>query len=45
MSVAMENPLPDMLLFLRPPGHVMVPLDATYQTAIAGVPERWRCEL
>lgn len=43
--VAVGKPLPDMPLFLRPPGHVMVPLEATYQAAFAGVPERWRREL
>ncbi len=37
--------LPDMPLFLQPPGHVMVPLESTYQTAFEGVPERWRREL
>lgn len=37
--------LPDMLLLLRPPRHVMVPLEATYQAAFAGVPARWRCKL
>lgn len=43
--VAVGKPLPDMPLFLRPPRHVMVPLEATYQAAFAGVPERWRREL
>ncbi|MEJ7592532.1 MAG: DUF4058 family protein [Planctomycetaceae bacterium] len=43
--VAVGKPLPDMPLFLRPPRHVMVPLEATYQAALAGVPERWRREL
>ncbi len=43
--VAVGKLLPDMPLFLRPPRHVMVPLEATYQAAFAGVPERWRREL
>ena len=43
--VAVGKHLPDMPLFLRPPRHVMVPLEATYQAAFAGVPERWRREL
>lgn len=43
--VAVGRPLPDMPLFLRPPRHVMVSLEETYQTAFAGVPERWRREL
>ena len=43
--VAVGQPLPDMPLFLRPPRHVMVPLEATYQAAFAGVPARWRREL
>ena len=43
--VAVGKPLPDMPLFLRPPRYVMVSLEATYQAAFAGVPERWRREL
>ncbi|MEQ1826990.1 MAG: DUF4058 family protein [Pirellula sp.] len=43
--VGVGKPLPDMPLFLRPPGHVMIPLEATYQSAFEGVPERWRREL
>lgn len=43
--LAIGKPLPDMPLFLRPPRHVMVPLEATYQAAFAGVPERWGREL
>ena len=43
--VAVGQPSPDMPLFLRPPRHVMVPLEATYQAAFAGVPARWRREL
>jgi hypothetical protein len=34
--------MPDMPLFLKPGGHVEVPLDRTYQTAFAAVPRRWR---
>lgn len=36
------EPLPDMPLFLLPEGHVEVPLEATYHTAWAAVPRRWR---
>ncbi len=43
--VAVGKPLPDMPLFLRPPQHVMIPLEETYQAAFGGVPERWRREL
>ncbi len=43
--VAVAAKLPDMPLFLRPPGHVLVPLEASYQTAFEGVPQRWRREL
>ena len=34
--------LPDMPLFLEPDGCVMVPLEATYQTAFGCLPGRWR---
>ncbi len=34
--------LTDMPLFLKPGGHIDVPLEATYQAAFAGVPRRWR---
>jgi Protein of unknown function (DUF4058) len=34
--------LTDMPLFLKPGGHVDVPVEATYHTAFAGVPRRWR---
>jgi len=34
--------IPDMPLFLEPNGCIMVPLEATYQTAFAVMPERWR---
>lgn len=37
--------LVDMPLFLRPGAHVPVPLEATYQTAFAAVPRRWRAVL
>jgi hypothetical protein len=30
-----------MPLFLAPGVHVMVPLEATYLTAFAGLPRRW----
>jgi hypothetical protein len=40
--VAVGDELPDMPLFLVPGGHVLVPLEKTYQTAYEGVPARWR---
>ncbi len=41
-NVAVGDVLPDMPLFLVPQGQVPVPLEATYQTAFAAVPRRWR---
>jgi hypothetical protein len=40
--VAVGDALPAMPLFLRPGGHVLVPLEATYQSAWEAVPRRWR---
>jgi len=40
--VAVGDPLPEMPLFLEPNGCVQVPLEATYQTAFALMPRRWR---
>jgi hypothetical protein len=40
--VAVGESLPDMPLFLEPNGCVQVPLEATYQTAFAAMPRRWR---
>lgn len=34
--------LPDMPLFLTPDRYINVPLEATYQTAWRGVPQRWK---
>jgi hypothetical protein len=42
VHVALGDALPDMPLFLVPDGQVPVPLEATYQTAFAAVPHRWR---
>jgi hypothetical protein len=42
VNVAVGDVLPDMPLFLVPQGQVPVPLEATYQTAFAAVPRRWR---
>lgn len=44
-ALAVGDPLPDMPLFLEPGGHVLVPLESTYQTAFAGMPQRWRTVL
>ncbi len=40
--VAVGDTLPDMPLFLEPNGCVPAPLEATYQTAFAAMPRRWR---
>jgi hypothetical protein len=41
-TVAVGDVLPDMPLFLEPGAHVSVPLEATYQAAVAAVPRCWR---
>jgi hypothetical protein len=41
-NVGVGEVLPAMPLFLVPQGQVPVPLEATYQTAFAAVPRRWR---
>ena len=43
--VAVGDSLPPMPLFLAPGAHVLVPLEAAYQTAFAGMPRRWRSVL
>jgi hypothetical protein len=43
--VAVGDDLPDMPLFLEPGAHVPVPLEATYRSAFAAVPRRWRTVL
>jgi hypothetical protein len=43
--VAVGDVRPEMPLFLEPNGCVKVPLEATYQTAFAVMPRRWRDEL
>ena len=43
--VAVGDALPDMALFLEPNRCVMVPLEATYETAFAVMPRRWRAVL
>jgi hypothetical protein len=40
--VAVGDPLPDVPLFLAPGWYVNVPLEATYQAAYRGVPQRWK---
>ena len=42
---AVGQPMPDMPLFLAPNACVMVPLEATYQTAFAVMPRRWQTVL
>lgn len=37
---AVGDTLTDMPLFLEPGGHIVVPLETTYQTAFAAVPRR-----
>jgi hypothetical protein len=41
-TVAVGDPLPNMPLSLEPDGCVLVPLEATYQTAFNVLPWRWR---
>ncbi len=43
--IAVGDLLPDMPLFVEPNGCVQVPLEATYMTAFAVMPRRWRDEL
>jgi hypothetical protein len=43
--VAVGDSLPDMPVYLMPDRYVMVPLEATYQTAFAAMPRRWRTVL
>jgi Protein of unknown function (DUF4058) len=40
--LAIGDSIPDMPIFLRPGGCVMVPLEATYNSAFDAVPLRWR---
>ncbi|MDB5352021.1 MAG: hypothetical protein JWN86_3268 [Planctomycetota bacterium] len=40
--IAVGDPLSPMPLFLRPGGHILVPLEETYQAAWESVPRRWR---
>lgn len=40
--LAVGDVLPDMPLFLTPDRYINVPLEATYQTAWRGVPQRWK---
>jgi len=44
-ALAVGQMLPDMPLFLEPHGCIMVPLQATYDTAFACMPGRWRAVL
>jgi hypothetical protein len=43
--VAVGDVLLPMPLFLEPDGHVLVPLEATYQAAFEAVPRRWQIVL
>jgi Protein of unknown function (DUF4058) len=45
VQLAVGDALTDMPLFLQPRAHVVVPLEATYRTAFAAVPRRWRAVL
>jgi hypothetical protein len=44
-TVRVGQALPEMPLFLEPDGCVMAPLEATYETAFAEMPQRWRSVL
>ena len=39
---AIGQPLPTMPLLLEPNGCVMIPLEESYMTAFAVMPQRWR---
>lgn len=39
--LAVGDVIPDMPLFLRPGHFVLAPLEATYNAALAGIPQRW----
>ena len=41
-TMAVGEPVPDMPLFLEPDAHILVPLEATYQSAWDTVPARWQ---
>jgi hypothetical protein len=43
--VTVGAPLPEMPLFLEPACHVLIPMEATYQSAFASMPRRWRSVL
>jgi hypothetical protein len=43
--IAVGDRLPDMPLYVEPNVPVFVPLEVTYQTAFAGMPQRWRSVL
>jgi hypothetical protein len=40
--IAVGDALPDMPLFLEPGAHILLPVEATYKSAFASLPERWR---
>lgn len=41
-NLAVSDTLPEMPLFLEPNGRIQVPLESTYQSAFAAMPNRWR---
>jgi hypothetical protein len=41
-TIAVDEPVPDMPLFLDPESHILVPLEATYRAAWDTVPARWQ---
>lgn len=44
-TIAVNQVLPDMPLFLEPDGCIMVPLETTYNAAFAVLPQRWQTVL
>ena len=44
-TLSVGQSLPEMPLFLEPNGCVMMPLEATYETAFAVMPRRWQTVL
>ena len=42
---AVSKVLPDLPIFLKPGRHILCPMEATYEAAYRGVPQRWKTVL
>jgi len=42
---AVRKVLPDVPIFLKPGRHILCPMEATYEAAYRGVPQRWKSVL